>query len=388
MENKEILIYGTGDIMTRPADCDDVYAEPAKLFNAENAVVFGQLEATMGYTKMKVPQSRLPFSANPEMVNVLKRAGFDILSFGSNHSLDYGTQAFLETLDNLKKVGIMQVGSGVDEEDARSIRIIERDGVKIAFVGYCSILPQDYWAEDDRPGCNPARGITAYVPKEHDQPGTAVDIYTFPHPEDLQHMIEDIQKAKEMADIVVASFHWGIHFKKAVIADYQKYYAHFAIDAGADVVFGHHAHTLKPIEVYKGKVIFYSLGNFAMRRGEWAQNDILAAHKSLESFENSKRRKVIKAQWKEAVVPGRQEEYGWYCHTLAKCVVRDKKIVKVSYIPTYSDVDDVTKIGHPGNDYFEHTLSIMDEITAMENLKTEYKYDPELNEVILVDDTK
>ena len=69
-------------------------------------------------------------------------------------------------------------------------------------------------------------------------------MYTFPHPDDLNRMIQDIHKAKELADIVVMSIHWGIHFTEAEIADYQRYYAHFAIDHGVDLILGHHAHIM------------------------------------------------------------------------------------------------------------------------------------------------
>ena len=71
---------------------------------------------------------------------------------------------------------------------------------------------------------------------------------------------------RKQVDIVALSIHWGIHFIPAVLADYQREVAHAAIDAGADVILGHHTHILKPIEVYKGKVIFYSLANFAWIR--------------------------------------------------------------------------------------------------------------------------
>ena len=83
----------------------------------------------------------------------------------------------------------------------------------------------------------------------------------------------NIRKAKQQADLVVVSMHWGIHFTEAEVAAYQFEYAHDAIDAGADLILGHHAHILKPIEVYKGKVIFYSLGNFAMEDPNNMQRD-------------------------------------------------------------------------------------------------------------------
>ena len=107
------------------------------------------------------------------------------------------------------------------------------------------------------------RAHTVYEAIEHDQPGTPVRIHTYPHREDLAAMCADIRAAKQQADVVAVSHHWGIHFVPYVLADYQPDVARAAIDAGADIVLGHHAHILKAVEIYKGKPIFYSLCNFA-----------------------------------------------------------------------------------------------------------------------------
>ena len=79
------------------------------------------------------------------------------------------------------------------------------------------------------------------------------------------------KNAKEQADVVVMSIHWGIHHIPKVIAMYQPKVAHAAIDAGADLILGHHPHVLKGIEVYKGKVCFYSLGNFVLSSASSAE---------------------------------------------------------------------------------------------------------------------
>jgi poly-gamma-glutamate synthesis protein (capsule biosynthesis protein) len=142
--------------------------------------------------------------------------------------------------------------------------IKEVNGVRIAFLAYNSILPSHYWAEANRPGCTPMRAFTVYEQVEHDQPGTPARVHTFAHREDLAAMEADIRAAKAEADVVVMSIHWGIHFVPAVIADYQREVAHAAIDAGADLILGGHAHILKGVEVYRGRTIFYSLCNFAM----------------------------------------------------------------------------------------------------------------------------
>jgi poly-gamma-glutamate synthesis protein (capsule biosynthesis protein) len=89
-------------------------------------------------------------------------------------------------------------------------------------------------------------------------------VRTWAHAGDLDRLCTEIQAAAERADVVVVSLHWGIHFIPATLADYQREVAHAVIDAGADLILGHHAHILKGVETYRGKAIFYSLGNFAM----------------------------------------------------------------------------------------------------------------------------
>src|SRR5262249_61262643 len=82
------------------------------------------------------------------------------------------------------------------------------------------------------------------------------------YPGDVRAMEDDIRRAKQQADVVIMSIHWGLRHVPKTICTYQQPVAHAAIDAGADLILGHHAHSIKAIEVYKGKVCFYSIGNF------------------------------------------------------------------------------------------------------------------------------
>jgi poly-gamma-glutamate synthesis protein (capsule biosynthesis protein) len=107
------------------------------------------------------------------------------------------------------------------------------------------------------------RAFTLFEQIEHDQPGTPARIHTFAHRADLAALEADVAAARAGADLVVVSLHWGVHFIPAVIAGYQPEVGRAAIDAGADVVLGHHAHILKGAELYRGRPILYSIGNFA-----------------------------------------------------------------------------------------------------------------------------
>ncbi|WP_276352181.1 CapA family protein [Cohnella caldifontis] len=262
MDNR-ITLMAVGDVGPNRKDPDSIFEYAAPGIRQAD-VAFCQLEPALSRRGTPLPQARLPMRADPGAAGAIGRAGFHVASFASNHCMDWGREALQDTIDALREQGLQVIGAGRNLSEARAPAIVERRGVRVAFLAYNSILPQGYWAESDRPGCAPLRAHTLYEQIEHDQPGTPARVLTYPHRGDLRAMEEDVSRAKSLADVVVVSMHWGIHFVPAVLSDYQKELAYAAIDAGADLIAGHHPHILKGIEVYRGKAIFYSLGNFAL----------------------------------------------------------------------------------------------------------------------------
>jgi poly-gamma-glutamate synthesis protein (capsule biosynthesis protein) len=110
------------------------------------------------------------------------------------------------------------------------------------------------------------RAHTVHEAIEHDQPGTPARTRTFAHRGDLDALVADVKAARQAADIVLVSLHWGIHMIEGVLADYQHEVAHAAIEAGANAILGHHPHILKGVGFHRGAPIFYSLGNFAIEQ--------------------------------------------------------------------------------------------------------------------------
>jgi poly-gamma-glutamate synthesis protein (capsule biosynthesis protein) len=150
--------------------------------------------------------------------------------------MDYGTEGLLDTLDHLDKTGIRHVGAGHDASEAFEPVIIEKKGLKIAFLGFSHVVPDVSWKAG----------------KQH--PGVA-DMYDYKVP------VLAIQKARAQADLVVVITHWGVERTDTPLA-FQTELAHRFIDAGADLIIGGHPHVLQGFEAYKGKWIAYSLGNF------------------------------------------------------------------------------------------------------------------------------
>jgi poly-gamma-glutamate synthesis protein (capsule biosynthesis protein) len=108
------------------------------------------------------------------------------------------------------------------------------------------------------------RAHTHYEPWESNEwnPGLQPRVTTVPHEGDQRALLADIASAREQADLVVASFHWGDFTRPVVLTDHERRTARLAVDAGADIVLGHHHHLLRGMEHYRGKPIFYGLGHF------------------------------------------------------------------------------------------------------------------------------
>src|SRR5688500_5071383 len=258
-----ITLLGCGDVGPVHEPVAD-FCTLAKPTLAEAQLRFAQVERV--YSERGTLQlhsgdahSRLP----PHMAAIFSECGFDVVSLASNHAMDWGADALLDTVELLRGQGIRTIGAGRNLAEAREPAIVERDGVKVAFLAYCSVLREGYAAKRDKPGVAPLRVHTYYEPAEY-QPGMPPRVVTVPYKEDLEGLLEDIEAARERADVVVVSLHWGLHFIPREIADYQPRVALAAFDAGADLILGHHAHVPKAIGVHGGKVCFYSLSNFIM----------------------------------------------------------------------------------------------------------------------------
>ena len=223
-----------------------------------------RLYTTRGRYQFQSLAEKMEIRKAPATASAFKSVPFDVLSIASNHIGDFGPEAAEDTWQAFQDIGIPTIGGGRNIAEARAPVVLEKNGVRIAFLGYCSVLLPQYWATEDRAGCAPMRASTFYEPYEF-QPGSPARIVTVPHEEDLRLLLDDVRKAKQAADVVVLSMHWGLHYIPKP-HDYQTIVAHAAIDAGVSLILGHHPHQQQAIEVHKGAVIFYSLGNFAMYR--------------------------------------------------------------------------------------------------------------------------
>ena len=237
----EITIAAVGDLMfgnrTEPflkefgPDYPFAFVMPIL---AKADVVVGNLESSISTRGKAVENKQFTLRAGPIATEALAAAGIRVVTLANNHSMDFGPLALQDTLEALDAGNILFTGAGMDLDDARSPAIMKVKGKTIAFLAYSLTFPLEFFASANRPGTAP--GYAEFVKA-------------------------DIEKARPSADLVVVSFHWGAELMTAA-KDYQVELGRKAIDWGADLVLGHHPHVLQELELYHGRLIAYSLGNF------------------------------------------------------------------------------------------------------------------------------
>jgi len=201
--------------------------------------------------------------SDPSVVSGFKAAGFKAVSFASN--VMFPPSVAVETAKHLDRVGIAHAGGGRNLAEARAPAIVEAGDIKVALLSYTSVFwPIEQPATARSAGVATIKGHTAYQPGRRvlEMPGASPEIHTWADPHELAAMVEDVKAAKAKADVVVVACHWGVSSQEEHV-DYQAEIGKAAIDAGADLVYGTHSHMIGGIELYKGRPIFYSLGNFA-----------------------------------------------------------------------------------------------------------------------------
>ncbi|MDP2864107.1 MAG: CapA family protein, partial [bacterium] len=177
------------------------------------------------------------FRVNPEAIGGLSFSGFNVLSLANNHAFDYTREALEDTFLRLKEAGIDYLGGGFNENEAFSPIIKEINGVKIAFLAYTNLGPETWKAFETNSGI-------AWISEK-----------------EINKIKQDIKSAKEKADILIVSLHAGEEYTQEP-TKFQVEFSKMTIDAGADLIVGHHPHVIQRNEKYKNGWIFYSLGNF------------------------------------------------------------------------------------------------------------------------------
>ena len=253
-------LYMTGDLVLDEPNAD-FFFDKARPLLAEADLLIGHVEVphtTRGVES--VGDIPAPASA-PENLKAVGRAGFHMASLAGNHIHDRGGEGIADTIANLAEQGIVSAGAGLDLDQARRPAVLARRGLRVGLLSYNCVGPKEGWAGPKRAGCAYLKIITHYE-LENANPGGPPKVYTFADPDTVEAMQADVAAIRDRVDVLVVAFHKGVVHTPAHIAMYEKAVARAAIEAGADIVIGHHAHILRGVEVWRGKPIFHGLGNF------------------------------------------------------------------------------------------------------------------------------
>jgi len=245
-QDSKIIIYAVGDIMLDrgvehmiitkgEGDFKFPFIKIAQDLRKAD-ILFGNLEGPIAENGVKVG-SIYSFRSDPKVIEGLNYAGFNMLSLANNHMLDYTRTALEETMKNLKDNQIDYVGAGLNETEAFSLKIKETKGIKIGFLAYTDLGLSTWRAREKESGM-------AWIEEN-----------------EIDKIRQNIEEQKKKIDVLIVSLHSGEEYQNYPNA-FQEKFARTCIDAGADIILGHHPHVVQKTEEYKNGWIIYSLGNF------------------------------------------------------------------------------------------------------------------------------
>jgi len=216
----------------------NIFGDLKPIFKQSDLVVVN-LESPFTYSSKNFKKT-IPLKANPAYMHILKDNNVDVVTLGNNHIMDYGPQGLTDTLTTLDKYNIAHVGAGENLQDALQPTYFNINGKRVAVINFMDLTTFRGFGKFELP------------PSTDNSPGFA--------PAEWKLVKNSINTTKSQADIVIVFFHYGNEYSMTP-NKYQTTLSRKCIDEGADIVVGSHPHVPPGIESYKGKLIFYSLGN-------------------------------------------------------------------------------------------------------------------------------
>jgi poly-gamma-glutamate capsule biosynthesis protein CapA/YwtB (metallophosphatase superfamily) len=376
-----LTVLAVGDLILDEPDPAS-YFTPARPVLTSGDVVIGHVETPYTTTPMQsvlgVPAPPVP----PAQLDALPQAGFTVATLAGNHIFDQGHAGVSSTLEALRGGGLQTAGAGMTLAEARQPALAQAGGRTVAVLSFNTVGPRESWAGPGKPGCAYVHVLTHYE-LDHASPGGRPRVYTFAAPESLEAMEDDIAAARRACHLLVVALHKGVN--GATIPQwYEKQLAHAAIDAGADIVIGHHPHIMAGIEVYRGHPVYHGLGNFVTVTHALSTN--AAENTDPERLAHARRRKELFGFEPDPAMP----TYPFHPdsrHTIiARCVLDDEDRLHAGFVPCYIDLAGrpcpVTRDGD-GKRVFDYVARI----TAEGGFGTEFRWtDDNLVEIELTGD--
>jgi len=268
-----VVIFG-GDVMfDKPLEHfrrveDGFESVLAELQQSDLVVV--NLEMPLSRRGYRVPKFA-NYRCDPAMIDDVKAVlGADAVSMANNHMMDWGPTAMLDTIEACEGAGIAHAGAGLDVDAAFAPAVLNSNSKRIEIISAACTLPPESDAGVDKPGIAPVRvkfSLEMDPGLVSEQPGTVPEVHTWIDDQTMEDLCRRISDTKARADVVIVIMHWGVPAPwttptQGLLTEYQRPLAHAIIDAGADLIIGNHPHAINPVEMYHGKCICYSMGNF------------------------------------------------------------------------------------------------------------------------------
>ena len=245
VDDKSVVLRFGGDVMMTAyfknyidsKGVDYMWEDVRELIKSADYSIFN-LETSVSLRGKDTKPSGYGFRSEPSTLEGLKNAGIDMVSLANNHVMDYGRDAFSDTITSLNEYGIKHIGAGENLRDASKVIYEEINGVKVGFLAASEILGyESNKATDEKSG-------VYYLNRK-----------------DLSDIKLIIKNAKNECDVLILVAHWDREYYDEPKSETVNM-AHELIDSGVDIIIGHHPHVLQGIEYYNDGIIYYSTGNF------------------------------------------------------------------------------------------------------------------------------
>ena len=361
MKKKSLTMLAVGDVTLERPQGEFYLSKVAPVLGAGDIVV-GNAEIV--FTDRGIPTfvEMFPSPGCPASnIAALATAGFNVMTLATNHVYDRGAPGIEDTTLGLRKYGIATVGAGMNINEARNPAFVERDGTRFGFLNFNCVGPKGQWATQSKPGCAYIDIISHYEMTTNN-PGGPPDVRTYAERRSLKAMIDSVRELRSLCDVLTVVLHKGIRLTPR-LAMYDQEVSHAAVDAGADLVLGHHTF-MKAVELYKGKAIFHGLGLFVPARVTETADKI----KEHRAFEDPEVSDVFSVQPYPAQYPSRS------LTMIAKCVVTDGKISRLGYIPSFVNEQKQAEV-LKNNEKGQQAFDFMNTITKEAGLNTRYQWD-------------
>ena len=264
--SEKITVLGVGDIILDAPEPEKYFDTSKDLLKAADIAVGNMEDPHTDRPSWSNMESHSAPASALENLSAFRYAGFDVATIGGNHCFDQGAYGILDPIEYFRSCGIATCGSGANCDEARKPAIVERKGIRTAFLHYNLTGPRECYATVMKAGCAYIRIATAYCNDRAEPGGSPSAIYTIADPRGKKNMADDILAAKKAADHVIVYFHSGSP-GKALLNQYELDLTHYAVDMGAAAVLCCHTHAIASMEIYRGKPIYYGLGNFVTVTG-------------------------------------------------------------------------------------------------------------------------